>query len=125
MKYKLEITQEQADIISKACDLYCRLRLGQFDRIVDHTLEERLLDGLSVSEYIERKEKMKEHLLGARNVCFDELSKTFQHSYGLGHDTACQIAFNIHQVLRYHAGHDKRLPMAVWGELPEIEKITE
>ena len=30
MKYKLEITQEQADIISKACDLYCRLRLGQF-----------------------------------------------------------------------------------------------
>ena len=30
-KYNLEITQEQAKIISDACDLYCRVSLGQFE----------------------------------------------------------------------------------------------
>ena len=97
--------------------------MGQFDRIIEHTLEEKLLLGLDVNEYLERKARMEKHLLEARGVCFDELSKTFQHSYGLGHDAVCQTAFNVHQVLRYHAGHDSRVPMAIWGELPEIEEL--
>lgn len=123
-KYILEITQEQADIISLATDLYSRIRLGQFDRIIDHTLEERI-DEIGVGEFIQRKKDAEKHLLAARTVCFPKLENTFQQSYGIGHDKKCQVAWNVHQILRYYAGNDKRKPYAIWGELPKIKKVEE
>lgn len=123
-KYILEITQEQADIISIATDLYCRIRLGQFNRIIDHTLEEHS-DEIGIDDFLQRREETEKYLLDARTICFPELKNTFQQSYGLGHDKKCQVAWNVHQVLRYYAGTDDRKPYAIWGELPKIKKVEE
>lgn len=121
-KYILELTQEQADIISIATDLYCRIRLGQFNRIIDHTLEEHI-DEIGIDDFLQRREEAEKYLLAARTICYPELENTFQHSYGLGHDKKCYVAWNVHQVLRYHAGNDERKPYAIWGELPKINKV--
>lgn len=118
--YILTITQEQADIISKACDLYSRIRLGQFERLVDHTLEERLCDGLDVSEFVKRKNDATDLLEDARKVCFPELKQN--SSYGIGNDKNAAIAFGVHQVLRHYAGNDDREPLDYWCELPTIRK---
>ena len=37
-KIQLTLTEEQAKIVSTACEFYARVRMGQFDRIIDHTL---------------------------------------------------------------------------------------
>lgn len=120
-KYILTITQEQADIISKACDLYSRIRLGQFERLIDHTLEERLCDGLDVGNFIDRKNAANVLLESARKICFPELERNT--SYGIGHDKDAQIAFGVHQVLRYYAGNDDRKPFDCWCELPTVVKV--
>lgn len=38
-KIQLTLTEEQAKIVSTACEFYARVRMGQFGRIIDHTLD--------------------------------------------------------------------------------------
>ena len=35
MKYRLEVSAEQARILRNACELYSRIGMGQFDRLLD------------------------------------------------------------------------------------------
>lgn len=122
-KYVLTITQQQAEIISNACDLYSRIRLGQFESIIDHTLMERLCDGLDVSELVKRKNEGTDLLQKVRKICFLELQQN--SSYGIAHDNKAAIAFGVHQVLRYYTGKDDRKPLDYWCELPTIQKVEE
>ena len=128
-KYNLEITQEQAKIISYACDLYCRVSLGQFDRIVEFCMEKEFFDGTctidekTFPEWLERKKKAYDLMLQVRQNLFPELYGNGK-SYGIGKDTNANTAYNVHQVLRYYTGNDERIPYALYGELPKI-KIME
>lgn len=129
-KYKLELTQDQADIISAACELYCRVGLGQFDRMVEFCMDkefyhrkEKMTDE-EFNNWIDRRDKAESLVYEAREYIFPELQGRC-HSYGIGRDPESNIAWNIHQVLRYHAGNDERKPYAVYGELPEIEVVEE
>lgn len=40
-KYILELTPEQARVVESACELYARLRIGQFERITEMLLNVR------------------------------------------------------------------------------------
>lgn len=129
-KYKLELTQDQADIISAACELYCRIGLGQFDRMIEFCMDkefycrkEKMTDE-EFNNWIDRREKAENKMYEAREFIFTKLQGKL-HTYGIGHDTESNMAWNIHQVLRYHAGNDERKPYAVYGELPEIEVVEE
>lgn len=130
MKYKLELTEEQAKLISNACDLYCRIGLGQFDRIVEFCMDKEFVgrtEKMSDEEFhdwLDRKDKAENKMYEAREFIFPKLQGKL-HTYGIGHDTESNMAWNIHQVLRYHVGNDERKPFAVYGELPKIEKVLE
>ena len=74
------------------------------------------------NDWIDRRDKAESLVYKAREYIFPELQGR-GHSYGIGRDPESNIAWNIHQVLRYHAGNDERKPYAVYGELPEIEVV--
>ena len=38
-KIQLTLTEEQAKIVSTACEFYARVRMGQFSEIAYHTLD--------------------------------------------------------------------------------------
>lgn len=130
MKYRLELTEEQAKIVSHACDLYCRIGLGQFDRIVEFCMDKEFfgrtekMSDKEFSDWLDRRDKAETKMLEARQFIFPMLHGK-GHSYGIGNDTDSNMAWNIHQVLRYHVGNDERKPYAVYGELPKIEVVKE
>jgi hypothetical protein len=76
------------------------------------------------NNWIDRRDKAESLVYEAREYIFPELQGR-GHSYGIGRDLESNIAWNIHQVLRYYAGNDERKPYAVYGELPEIEVLEE
>lgn len=130
VKYKLELTEEQAKLVSNACDLYCRIGLGQFDRIVEFCMDKEFIgrtEKMSDEEFhdwLDRRDKAENKMYEAREFIFPKLQGKL-HTYGIGHDTESNMAYNIHQVLRYHVGNDERKPFAVYGELPKIEVVEE
>lgn len=90
-KYKLELTQDQADIISAACELYCRVGLGQFDRMVEFCMDkefycrtEKMTDE-EFNNWIDRRDKAEILVYEAREYIFPELQGR-GHSYGIGRD---------------------------------------
>lgn len=58
---KLELTDEQAQIVSVACEFYARVRMGQFNEIVMNTLDMSLPTG----DYCTRRDNAEKLLLEA------------------------------------------------------------
>ena len=130
MKYKLELTEDQAKILSAACELYYRTGLGQFNHMVEFCMDrefynrkEKMSDE-EFNNWIDRRDKAEDLVYAAREYIYPELQGR-GHSYGIGHNMDDNTVWNIHQVLRYYAGNDERKPFAVYGELPKIEKVEE
>lgn len=107
----LELTEEQARIVSVACEFYARIRMGQFKEIALRTLD------LSIpcDDYCERRDHAERLLLEARKELYPELHGV-GHSYGIGKFEDADKAFDVHQVIR-HAMGDERVPFS-YHELP-------
>ena len=112
--YKLTLTKEQAQIVSRACELYARIRVGQFDEIIRDCLEPDIKAG----DFCQRKEIAVYHLLEARKEIYPELNG-FGHSYGIGKFEDADISFDVYQVIRYALGSDRE-PWSM-RTLPECE----
>ena len=112
---KLTLTDEQARIVSNACEFYARVRMGQFNEIVWNCLQVK-----NVDDYCERRNEAKRLLLEARNQIYPDL-RGIGHSYGVGKFEDADKAFDVHQVIR-HATGDKRTPFSYY-ELPKCEKV--
>ena len=129
-KYKLTLTEEQARLVSHACDLYCRIGLGQFDRIVEFCMDKEFfgrtekMSDEEFKDWLERRDVAEHWMYEARKHIFTRLDGKC-HTYGIGHDAESNMAWNIHQVLRHYVGNDERKPYAIYGELPEIEVVEE
>lgn len=115
-KIRLTLTEEQAKIVSTACEFYARVRMGQFDRIIDHTLD------LSIpcDNYCDRRDEAEKLLLEARKQLYPELHG-IGHSYGIGKFEDADLAYDVHQVLRNQFGDDR--PPFSYHELPECKKV--
>lgn len=130
MKYKLELTEDQARILSEACELYYRTGLGQFNHMVEFCMDrefynrDKKMSDEEFNNWIDCRDKAEDLVYAARKYIYPELQGR-GHSYGIGHNMDDNTAWNIHQVLRYYAGNDERKPFAVYGELPKIEKVEE
>ena len=98
-KYILAMTDEQAGVISRACDFYARILNGQFNEICWETLVLNTVHPLP-DDFCERRDKMEQLLLQARACAFPELNGAGHH-YGVGHDETADIAWNVHQVIRH------------------------
>ena len=115
---RLTLTEEQARIVSTACEFYARVKMGQFDEIAWHTL-----DFESGSDnYCERRDMAKYFLFEARKFLYPELHHNNQ-SYGMGHSKDADIAFDVYQVIRPFFGDD-RTPFS-YHELPKCEICEE
>ena len=112
---KLTLTDEQAKIVSIACEFYARVRMGQFNEVVWHTLDM----ALPSDNYCERRESAEQFLYEARKYLYPELHGP-GHSYGIGKFEDADKAFDVHQVIRYAFG-DERKPFS-YHELPGCER---
>jgi len=113
---QLTLTKEQADILQKACEMYARVRMGQFSEIIWCLLDIKT----PTEEYCKRRDEAERLLYEARKHIYPDLFGR-GHSYGIGKFEDADIAFDIHQVLRYKKG-DQREPFS-YRHLPEVKLL--
>ena len=93
---KLEITDQQAKIITDALDCYSRMKTGQIDYALD-PLRDRIFDkNISMSDVRNKADELKK-------LIFPEFDSSGM-SYGIhSHDISdnARIAFDLIQVIRY------------------------
>lgn len=111
----LTLTDEQAETVQKACDLYVSIRMGQFQEITWTCLDQ----SLDSVEYCKRRELAEELLILARRVIYPDLAG---HSYGMGKFKDADLAFDVHQVIRYAFDGDRE-PFSYY-ELPKCERTN-
>lgn len=96
--YTLTMDAETANVVKRACELYARILFGQWDEI---SWEMTMRD----STFIDRRNDCQRHLAAAKIATFPELPPG--QSYGVGHDSTADTAWNAYQAIRYAiAWHD-------------------
>lgn len=123
-KYVLTLSREQARMVQDACELFARLKIGQFERIT-----EMLLD-LSLEDYCDKRDLANALL---KIVACTLLGSNEYRNPRTQPDELHHRAWNIHAVIRHcMAWHDhpEGNPYSVWFDkpwahgdeaLPEIE----
>lgn len=119
MIYRLELTEEQLQVLSTACEFYARVRMGQFNEIPWHCLN---WNGNDIDNLCNRRDEAEKLLLEARKHIYPELYGV-GHYYGIGKFKDADLAFDIHQVARMEFGDD-RLPFSN-RQLPKLRKVEE
>lgn len=89
MKYRLTMTPEQAREVSRACELYMRLKLGQYEE-----LPFALMD-LSDKDFAEKRDEAKKYLKPG----FDAMLKG--RPFDKAKDAQWHTLYNLHQVVRH------------------------
>lgn len=106
---KLTLTDEQAKIVSTACEFYARIRMGQFGEILWYCANKGLTADREVAEkaWLELRKHIYPDLHG------------IGHSYGIGKFEDADKAYDVHQVIRYAMGGKE--PFS-YHDLPKCEK---
>lgn len=110
---ELRLTEEQANIVSSACEFYARIQMGQFQEI-GYTCP-KMPGALGYDEVTAA-------WLALRKCIYPEL-KGPGHSYGIGKFDTADKAYDVHQVIRYVMG-DKREPFS-YCQLPVCRRIPD
>lgn len=113
---RLTLTDEQAKIVSIATEFYSRVRIGQFNEIIWHTLDL----SINTEEFCQRRDKAEHLLFAARKQLYPELNG-IGHSFGMGKFKDADMSFDVYQVIR-HAMGDDRTPFSYY-ELPKCEVV--
>jgi len=109
---QLKMSEETAEIVSRACEFYARVRMGQFGEIVWWCAEHHCVEDFRAAE---------QAWLEFRKHIYPDLNG-IGHSYGIGKFEDADRAFDVYQVLRQQFG-DERKPFTLLAELPTCEKI--
>ena len=94
------VTDAQAELISGVCELYARVRMGQFKEIIWYFLDMKLPS----EDYCVRRDEAEQLLLKARESIYPDLHG-IGHSYGIGKFEDADKVYDVHQVIRYASGH--------------------
>lgn len=89
----LTLTPEQAMMVEKACELYARLKIGQFNRIT-----EMMLDVRNVDEYCKRRNDADDLLRVVACIIF---GRNQYNQPDCKKDSEHHRAWNIYAALRY------------------------
>lgn len=106
---KLILTDQQAQIVAKACEFYARIRMGQFGEIVWHCAPKHCP---------KNREAAEQAWLELRKQIYPDLHG-IGHSYGIGKFEDADRAFDVYQVIRHTMGGEK--PFSYY-DLPKCEK---
>lgn len=93
MRYVLDLSEDQAKQVSKALELYARLKIGQWRELSDLCLD------LADKDFCKKRDALESRLLDARKIAYPELCGS-GHSYGIGKFADADSAWEIHEVLR-------------------------
>lgn len=96
---KLELTEDQARLVGRACEFFARVKIGQFGEILNNCLDVKIQG----EEYWDRKAAAEAYLLMARSQIYPDL-QGMGHSYGIGRFDDADKAFDVYQVIRYALG---------------------
>lgn len=97
-KYVLELSREQAIMVEDACELYARLRIGQFENITEKILDIRTKDYCASRDTANDILKVAACIILGRNVYGQPEGKK---------DKLHNRAWNIYTAIRYkRAWHD-------------------
>ena len=111
-KYILTLTREQACMVQDACELFARLKIGQFERITEH-----LIDYMT-SDYWDKRSLANDLLrIAARTM----MGSTEYNMPVVQQDELHHRAWDIHAVIRHcMAWHDhpEGNPYSVWFDTP-------
>lgn len=110
---RLELTDEQARIVARACEFYARIRMGQFKEIIWNC---------APNHYVEHPNEAERLWLQLRKHIYPDLQGA-GHSYGVGHFPDADTAFDAYQVIDYALG-SKREPWS-FHDLPKCEKVRD
>lgn len=105
-QYILTLTRDQAVMVKQACELYARLRIGQFEHIT-----EKILDVRDVTDYCNRRDSANDLLKAA--ACIILGKNIYGTPEGKKDKPHCR-AWNIYAAIRYcMAWHDN--PEGGWA----------
>lgn len=114
--YQLLLTEKQAKTIAHACEVYARIRMGQFNEIIHSCLDIKL----NTDDYCNRRDDAEQALLVARRFIYPELHG-LGHSYGMGKFEDADLSFDVYQVIRTKFGDPRGI--FSYHQLPEFRKI--
>lgn len=109
---QLTLTEEQAQLVGRACEFYARIRMGQFGEIPFHCAEKHCPKD---------PEATKRAWLELRKHIYPDLCG-IGHSYGIGKFEDADKAFDVYQVIR-HTMHGIQ-PFSYY-ELPKCERVVD
>jgi hypothetical protein len=95
-KYTLTLDEEQANVLSQACELLSRIYMGQLNSIADCFVT---MDGIKYSELGDKLRELVPLVTGVPNGFYAIHSKKLP-------DTA-RVAWDLHQVIRHRVSHDR------------------
>jgi hypothetical protein len=115
---KLTLTDEQAKVVSTACEFYARVMNGQFEEI---TWNAMTLRQPMTEDFCTRRETANRLIMAARQYIYPDLAAGSYYGYGKFQDS--DLAFDTYQVVRTMFG-DKREPFT-HSKPPKCERIID
>lgn len=109
--YQLTLTEEEANLVSRACEFYARVRMGQFGEIPFWCTDMRGPEDSDATQA---------DWLALRKQIYPDLNGV-GHSYGMGKFKDADKAFDVHQVIRHALGAPRK-PFS-YNKLPKCEKL--
>lgn len=114
---ELRLTDSQAQVVSRACEFYSRIVLGQFKEIIFE-----LVNHDTVNVVLEHRGEIESLLYEARDLIYPDLHGSGQ-SYGIGKFERADAAYDVHPALRILFG-DTRQPFSYY-KLPEAHRYED
>ncbi len=134
VKYRLEMTEEQAKTLVNSLDLAIRIRMGQWGEIVEQCMKFERKD---ITEWCKRRDEAEAILLKARDIVMPELAD--MHSLSGGHgvyaneltERAYNVLLAVRSCISYHkkpeggytVNFHKPMAMYVAEEMPKCEVV--
>lgn len=95
-KYVLTLDEEQANVLSMACELLSRIHMGQLKSVADCFMA---MDCCRWTEIRDKLEEIEPLITGRKNCFFGIHSKEIPNR--------ARIAWDLYQVLRHRVSHDR------------------
>lgn len=111
MMVELKLTDDQAKIVSRACEFYARVVLGQFREIPIELFNKENIESIS-----KHRDEIETLLFQVREFIYPELQGQGA-SYGVGKFEHADVAYDVHQSIRKLFG-DPRESFSYY-EIPE------
>lgn len=100
-QYVLTLNREQAEVVSRACDLLSRLHIGQYRELFWEFLSICANAQFDVDKIISNKEKIEFMLDELRSIAFPDRIGNPHFDSVIANVPIADNGYNIHQVLRY------------------------